>query len=264
MSSDWPAEAMLACVRASPEAVAAHDKAAWLGLFADDAEVHDPVGSRGHRGHSAISRFYDTFIAPNDIHFEVLAEGACDDVVFRDVVIHTRMGTGLAVAVPAHIRYRLTTADDGALRVRRLDAHWELRRMVGQSLRAGPRGWITHARLSTHMLACQGLGGVLGFMRGFRGVGTRGTHVATRFLHAIRAGARGDAAALLTADAVLREPGRQDVALDRLCASVGNLQWHKLIAAGRHVTASLERDGTPGLALFTLDRRRIERLRFHF
>ncbi|MGB0213112.1 nuclear transport factor 2 family protein, partial [Algiphilus sp.] len=140
MSSDWPAEAMLACVRASPEAVAAHDKAAWLGLFADDAEVHDPVGSRGHRGHSAISRFYDTFIARNEIRFEVLAEGACDDIVFRDVVIHTRMGTGLTVAVPAHLRYQLVADDDGALRIRRLDAHWELRRMIGQSLHAGPRG----------------------------------------------------------------------------------------------------------------------------
>ncbi|OBK29312.1 ketosteroid isomerase [Mycobacterium asiaticum] len=57
----------------SREAVAARDKQAWLGVFADDAVVEDPIGPSpfdpegiGHRGRDAISRFWDLAIAPTD------------------------------------------------------------------------------------------------------------------------------------------------------------------------------------------------------
>ena len=95
---------MLACVSASPEAVAAHDRAAWLGLFAENAEIHDPVGSRPHAGPAAIACFYDTFIAPNTIHFEVAHELACGDSVARggetpdEAAIRRRLFYGIANA----------------------------------------------------------------------------------------------------------------------------------------------------------------------
>ncbi|QIS18347.1 nuclear transport factor 2 family protein [Nocardia terpenica] len=54
-------------------AVRAHDKQAWLALFAADALVEDPVGpsdfdpdGTGHRGRDAISAFWDRAIAHNE------------------------------------------------------------------------------------------------------------------------------------------------------------------------------------------------------
>ena len=64
MSSVPIAAELLAAVEASPRATAGHDKSAWVGLFADDGRVEDPVGSRPHIGHAEIGRFYDTFIGP--------------------------------------------------------------------------------------------------------------------------------------------------------------------------------------------------------
>jgi len=56
--------------RASLAAVRAGDRAAWLGLFEDDAVVEDPVGpspldpaGRGRRGRDEIARFYDEVIS---------------------------------------------------------------------------------------------------------------------------------------------------------------------------------------------------------
>ena len=54
----------------------AHDKEAWLAVFADDAIVEDPIGpshfdpeGKGHRGKEAIAKFYDTAIAPSELTF---------------------------------------------------------------------------------------------------------------------------------------------------------------------------------------------------
>ena len=59
-------------------AVKAQDKATWLGLFADDAVVQDPVGvsaldptGKGQRGKEAISGFWDMVIAGNTLSFDV-------------------------------------------------------------------------------------------------------------------------------------------------------------------------------------------------
>ena len=59
-------------------AVKAQDKATWLGLFADDVVVQDPVGvsaldptGKGHRGKEAVSGFWDMVIAGNTLSFDV-------------------------------------------------------------------------------------------------------------------------------------------------------------------------------------------------
>lgn len=254
---------MFACVRASPEAVAAHDRAAWLGLFSEDAEIHDPVGSRPHAGPDAIARFYDTFIAPNDIRFEVTHELACGDTVVRDVVIQTCMATGMTVAVPAHIRYELTE-QEGTLRVRRLCAHWELPQMIGESMRAGIKGMRSHAALSGHMLRHQGLGGVIGFMRAFRGVGRRGKAKAEGCLRALRDGHRGGLQRCLGEPCRIALPGQSDASAQELATQLGGLFWEKLIAAGDCVTATISIGGRRGIALFRFGGpRHIEQLRIY-
>ena len=74
---------MLAVVNASPAAVAAHDKSQWLGLFSRQGIVEDPVGSAAHvrkaglQAVDPLDPFYETFIAPNDIRFEVERDLVC-------------------------------------------------------------------------------------------------------------------------------------------------------------------------------------------
>src|ERR1700759_2704040 len=53
------------------DALARKDKAAYIASYAKDGVIHDPVGSSdldpegaGHRGHVALSRFWDEAIAP--------------------------------------------------------------------------------------------------------------------------------------------------------------------------------------------------------
>jgi len=73
--------------QASMAAVEAHDREAWLALFADDAVVEDPVGpslfdpeGAGHRGPEAIASFYDTVIAANEsIRFDIRQSFLCGD-----------------------------------------------------------------------------------------------------------------------------------------------------------------------------------------
>src|ERR1700756_4358597 len=99
MSATASAGELLAPVEASPRAVAAHERDAWVGLFAPGARVCDPVGSRPHTGRAAIERFYDTFIGPNDIVFRVERDVVCGMTVWRDLGIETTMSTGVTLRV---------------------------------------------------------------------------------------------------------------------------------------------------------------------
>lgn len=86
----------------------AKDKEGWLGLFADDALVQDPVGvspldptGLGHKGKEAIGNFYDMIIANSNMDFviesSIPAGDSCANVVdlkntiSDDAVIETRM-----------------------------------------------------------------------------------------------------------------------------------------------------------------------------
>ena len=81
-------------VKASPATVAAHDRSGWMDLFALYAMVEDPVGGAPHhsggfdrrsgrRGHTVLGRFYDTYIAPNQVRFAV-EWGVRSRVALRD------------------------------------------------------------------------------------------------------------------------------------------------------------------------------------
>lgn len=256
-------QTLLDTARASPTAVAAHDRAAWLALFSDSAEIQDPVGSRPHRSREQRERFYATFIAPNQIRFEVDHDVVCGQTVVRDVVIHTAMGdTGLAVAVPLHIFYDIAN-QAGRPRVTRLHAHWELWPMLsGEVFKAGagvalPAMW----RLSLNMLRHQGLGGAMGFSRALFGVGQAAKQAAEIFL---AAASRGELTAL-DASIHCELPAGTALSGQDAATALLDISWHKMIAAGRQVTASIALRGQRGVALFDFanDNRRFERLRIY-
>jgi len=116
--------------RRSQAAVKAKDRESWLGLFAPDAVVQDPVGrspfdlgGTGHRGPAAIAAFYDTVIAPNDvITFEIENSYLCGNEVADVGVIRTVLPGGKHVAV-VHGVYTYRSNGEGQLSA--LRAFWE-------------------------------------------------------------------------------------------------------------------------------------------
>lgn len=116
--------------RRSQAAVQAKDRQAWLGLFAPDAVVADPIGpspldpaGAGHRGLMAIAAFYDTVIAPNErISFEVERSYLCGDEVADVGIIRTTLPGGRHEVV---VRGVYTYRADRAGRLVALRAFWE-------------------------------------------------------------------------------------------------------------------------------------------
>lgn len=241
-------EDLLELARQSPAAVAVHDKKAWLGLFADRHVVEDPVGGRpvlgglydrrSHvRGGEPLARFWDTFIAPNDIRFHIenvdIVSGL--DVV-RDVTIETRLGGGVVAKAPMHLLYE-ATLDDGAPRIRRIAAHWEVAPMFAQVAGIDRAKLGVAAAMSARMLRLQGLGGSLAFGLAVRSVGERGKRAVRRLVESAQ---RGDRTAL-------------ELLGGRAVADVT-----KLIAAGDAVTATCTVDGAHAVLFCYLDRKTMQ------
>jgi len=115
--------------QASMAAVEAHDRQAWLALFADDAVVEDPVGpsmfdpdGKGHLGHEAIAAFYDNVIAANEsIAFTITQSFLCGDEVANVGVIRIAFAGGSAVDVDGVYTYRMSPEG----KIASIRAFWE-------------------------------------------------------------------------------------------------------------------------------------------
>ena len=226
---------LLAAVDQSPAAVAAHDKDRWLSLFTPSAVVNDPVGSAPHRGPAQLSRFYDTFIAPNAVGFELDHDIVCGNDVLRDLTIRIEMSDRVTLFVPAHLRYAM--ADDA--RIDGLYAHWELPAMIAQLAGKGLPAAAVSGRLTVGLLRNQRLGGTVGFARGFVGVGDRTKRRAARLLSALAAGDGSDVAREFTASPVLRFGTRALNSPAELAEHLAGWWAGKAIAAGRVVSVTL-------------------------
>jgi hypothetical protein len=204
-------------VRSSPVAVAAHDKAGWIALFDDDYVIEDPVGWQPVRGED-ISSFWDAFIAPNDIDFVVHHDWIDGLHVVRDVTVVTKLGTGLEVRTPAHLRYELVDRD-GMLKVERMAAHWELMPNFAQLMRPRAAHLRSMGTMGASLMRNLGLGGTTRYVGAIRSVGKKGKRALRAYL-----GTR----------------------LDDL---------DKVIASGNVVTANGTVDGRPAAVIATLDRK---------
>jgi steroid Delta-isomerase len=115
--------------QASMAAVEAHDRQAWLELFAEDAVVEDPVGpsmfdpdGKGHRGREAIAAFYDNVIAANEsIAFTIAQTFLCGDEVANVGVIRIAFAGGSAVEVDGVYTYRMSPEGE----IASIRAFWE-------------------------------------------------------------------------------------------------------------------------------------------
>ena len=140
---------VLALVHSSPQLVAKHNKEGWLGIFADEAEIEDPVGSvsvckgaKIRKGNDELGRFWDTFIAPNEIVFEPLLDVRVGNAVARDVTIHTTLPSGFQIGVGAHLLYEVEFVD-GVARVLRMRAFWQMGSTSKQGMKGGFKGMAT-------------------------------------------------------------------------------------------------------------------------
>ncbi len=282
MSTTPSAAQVTEVVKTSPTLVGAHDKAGWLALFASDAVVEDPVGTRPHRrganlrgpqDEDELGRFYEVFIAPNEVRFEVRADLVVPPFAFRDVLIHTRLPNGYRVEVPAHILYEVCL-QDGVPKLRHLAAYWALRSMPTLALKGGLQGLMAVNRQTFRMLRIQRLGGMAGYLRGFRTCGRRGPRLLERLVTKVNAADRESLVELFVDEEPRWElaPGRP-LTCDEVIAELGgdpNLAVRDVRAAGLSLSFAFALDGDggsrQGLGVLELQRRpcRIVRARFFF
>jgi transport factor 2 (NTF2)-like protein len=256
-------EHLLAAVELSPRAAAAHDRAAWVGLFTSDGRIEDPVGSRPHIGRAQISRFYDTFIGPRDIKFHRDLDVVFGTAVLRDLELEVSMGSAVTMHIPALLRYDLRE-DNGHWKIARLRAYWELPAMMLQFLRTGSRAASPAVQLSRGLLANQGLRGTVGFAAGFRRAGARHKRLAETFLGAV---ARKDVPAAVrplspTVSITLGDSDRIEVT--ELVEQLEGASWAKTIGAGRTVALSVNSAHGRGIVFVdvTWPGNTIDRIRF--
>jgi ketosteroid isomerase-like protein len=112
----------------SMTAVEAGDRETWLGLFADDALIEDPIGpspfdpeGKGHRGLEAIGRFWDETISKMPVHLHVRESYATGNECANVATITLAMPDGSRAVVEGVFTYRID--DDGRLTA--LRAYWE-------------------------------------------------------------------------------------------------------------------------------------------
>jgi ketosteroid isomerase-like protein len=108
----------------------AKDRDGWLGLFADDAVVEDPVGpsmfdpeAKGHRGKEAITAFYDNVITTSEkIEFTIRDSYECGSEVANVGQIRITLAGNQIGIVPIVNIYKVNEAG----RLVSLRSFWEV------------------------------------------------------------------------------------------------------------------------------------------
>lgn len=228
---------LLAAVERSPAAAAAHDRAAWVGLFTVDGRIEDPVGSRPHVGHGQIGRFYDTFIGPRRITFHRDLDVVAGTTVIRDLRLEVGMASELTMNIPAYLRYDLR-AGEGGWAIAMLRAYWELPAMTVQLLRRGAAALPASVQLAAGLLRHQRIRGTVGFVSAVRGAGIGEKRCAEAFLTAATRGDRAAASGALNG-AVVTLGDDAELSGGDLIDRLRGGSWAKLIAAGDTIGASI-------------------------
>jgi limonene-1,2-epoxide hydrolase len=100
----------------------------WLGLFAEDSKVEDPVGHLpGIVGRSALTQFWDQAIASlSSVEFEVTRQWEAGDETMLLATVSIVGANGVAVSYDGTFNYVL----DETSRISLLRAFWDLPAVV--------------------------------------------------------------------------------------------------------------------------------------
>jgi len=247
-------EKLYELVKRSPELVARHDREGWLGLFSTEAVVEDPVGGGLNRkgkdwrgGRDGLSRFYDIFIAPNDIKFTVNQDIVTGNEVVRDVLIHTRLPNGAVSEVAAYLIYR-GVEEGGEVRLASLQAHWDF---SGNALRLlrnnGLKGVMASMAQFWKMLRIQGLKRVMLYLGAmYKGIFKKGIAAVNGFAAAVNAGDEAGLARLFEPDAKIEFPTGKKIPANDFLRSVGKdlrLEVKGLRSAGWYTSCVFDVQG---------------------
>lgn len=121
----------LAASQASWKAVQAHDKDAWLTLMADDVVIEDPIGEaitnpdgNGVRGKEAVSAFYDTNIASNNLRItcEETFPSSSPDEIAHILILRSQFEGGFSSEVRGVFTYRV----NGAGKIANMRGYWNM------------------------------------------------------------------------------------------------------------------------------------------
>ena len=265
-------ESLLRMAKSSPEIASEHDKERWLALYSDDAVLEDPVGTpASHKGRrpgrlgDEVGRFYEAFIAPSGIEMVARRDIVSDMHVFRAVDIHTtNLKTGLKMVVPANLLYEVVRRD-GVLRIRRMQAHWELNRMSRMLMGEGLRGARTIAVMNWSMLRAFGPQWLMQYFKASQqGVGRKGRELVERLADELGCDGEG----LFADGAPVELPGGASASAMEFLEGCTSLDVRDLLASGTTVSglASVEWGASPREAGFVAEldseASRIERLRW--
>lgn len=275
-------------VNQSPKAVAIHDKQAWKNIFAKYHVVEDPVGSTPHfgglydsvsaeRGDGALDRFYDTFIAPNKIEFEVAQDIVCGSHVVRDLTVHIQMSDTLKASVPMHLLYELVQeksnlTNEQAWKIQHLSAHWELMPMMTQIFGKGLACVPVLFSLTVRMFKFQKLSGIYGFCKAALTIGDDGKASVDKFVAALNNHQKKSFESLFCAPSSLEtlRIGENNILLANcLQQDIKILKYDKVLVAGDCVSTSLaisvNGEQKSGVAFFYFNRinRKIRHLKIY-
>lgn len=196
----FPRDVILTTVEKSPAAVARKDKEAWLDLFHCPGTIQDPVGTAPYRSFTIVgeanschrephSSFYETFIAPNKIVFDVHQDIVNGNEIVRDLhIVTTLKDSGITIRVPTFLLYKVQADDKGNPKIGYLEAYWELYPMVSQVIGA-KNGFPTAMGIFGGIFGNQGISGMMGYIKGLvLGVYDHGKKVARRFQGGLNSG----------------------------------------------------------------------------
>ncbi len=205
---------ILELAKSSPEIVGRHEKEAWLDLFSKAAVVHDPVGAGPNRkgigisnGSDELSRFWDIFIAPNNIKFTVNQDIVIGNEVVRDVLITSTLSNGAVSEVPALLKYSVVKEDD-KLKVESISAHWDLSRNAINLLKSnGFKGIIASFGQFGTMIKVQGFCRVFRYCQAmYKGILGKGIKSVKSFADAVNNSDETEYLSLMDSDAVVEFP----------------------------------------------------------
>jgi hypothetical protein len=116
----------------SREYVHSKNREGWLGLYAQDAIIEDPIGvspidpeGKGHRGAAAREAFWDNFIAPANIHIDILESYAAGNEVANHVIISVSIDAGEGTSLQQKVHGVITYQVNAQGELLALRAYWE-------------------------------------------------------------------------------------------------------------------------------------------
>ena len=116
----------------SREYVHSKNREGWLGLYAEDAIIEDPIGvsvidpeGKGHRGPAAREAFWDNFIAPSRINVDILESYAAGNEVANHVIISVSIDAGEGKSLQQKVHGVITYQVNAQGELLALRAYWE-------------------------------------------------------------------------------------------------------------------------------------------